>query len=250
MSSAYNFNNNVFINPSVEGDVAEYHLDVEYGAYNLFIGVRFEAATPKVRWGALSGFNRIIGGYRTDLVVFTKVAGQVGNVTDFPDRWEFQGTSVNPSTRFAAGSAGNDALAVYAPNDINGIKRWGWNESTWRGRGSTSTYDILSFESATGKLNFGSGAAPADRYISVLGSYMGMAGTWVYATDNTQDFGAPGFRPRYVRAGTGVQTGAFATASRPSAATAGQGCIIIDTTLHKQIHSDGAQWYDAMGNVV
>ena len=40
------------------------------------------------------------------------------------------------------------------------------------------------------------------------------------------------------------------TDSRPSAASAGEGAQIYDTTLHKPIWSDGSEWRDAAGSVV
>lgn len=46
------------------------------------------------------------------------------------------------------------------------------------------------------------------------------------------------------------RTGKAATASRPSAATVGQGSQFFDTTLNKPIWSDGANWRDAAGTVV
>lgn len=46
------------------------------------------------------------------------------------------------------------------------------------------------------------------------------------------------------------RTGRVATGSRPSAATVGQGASIFDTTLNKQVWSDGTNWRDAAGSVV
>lgn len=47
-----------------------------------------------------------------------------------------------------------------------------------------------------------------------------------------------------------VKTGAAATASRPSASTAGAGAMFYDTTLGKPIWSNGTAWTDATGTVV
>jgi hypothetical protein len=75
-------------------------------------------------------------------------------------------------------------------------------------------------------------------------------GSVSFGTDNTYDFGTAAHRPRYVRAATGVQTGAFARTSRPAAATAGVGTCIFDTTLKKPIWSTGSVWVDATGKAV
>ncbi len=81
-------NNNVFVNPAVEGDVAEYMIDVDQGYYNLFIAPRFEvdSVTPRVRWGAGAVANRILDGYRAHIVEETIIAGAIGNVIDTPLR--------------------------------------------------------------------------------------------------------------------------------------------------------------------
>lgn len=42
----------------------------------------------------------------------------------------------------------------------------------------------------------------------------------------------------------------YATGSRPSAVTSGDGAMIYDTTLNKPIWSDGAVWRDAAGTAV
>lgn len=251
LTSAYDFNNNVFINPSLEGDVAEFMLDVDAGSFNVFIAPRAEGSNSKIRWGAGAHYNRIVGGYQMNLVVQTKVTGQVGNVVDYPDRWEMQGTTVNPTLRLAPGSAGNAALAIYAANDLNGVKRWLATENTLKGFGPSAAYETLSLESATGRITFGGGSATPTNRIGAFGTWLATNAMLVWEVDNTQDIGdKANYRPRYIRAATAVATGVFATGSRPSAATAGTGCIIIDSTLNKQIHSDGTNWRDAMGTIV
>jgi hypothetical protein len=42
----------------------------------------------------------------------------------------------------------------------------------------------------------------------------------------------------------------YTTALRPPAAGAGQGAMILDTTLNKPVFSDGTSWRDAAGTVV
>lgn len=68
--------------------------------------------------------------------------------------------------------------------------------------------------------------------------------------DNTHSLGsasarwANGFFSSYVRVGS------FTTALRPSAATAGIGSMVYDSTLGKPVWSTGSQWRDAAGAVV
>ena len=47
-----------------------------------------------------------------------------------------------------------------------------------------------------------------------------------------------------------LRLGRYTTATRPSAATAGNGAQLFDTTLNRPIWSDGANWRDASGTVV
>lgn len=43
---------------------------------------------------------------------------------------------------------------------------------------------------------------------------------------------------------------AYTTAARPSAATAGDGMMIYDTTINKPLWSDGTVWRDSAGTAV
>ena len=120
-----------------------------------------------------------------------------------------------------------------------------------RGKRTTDTHERVAIDNANGRLYVGDGAAAPTRYFGAFGQLMGFQGGSVcFVTDNTHDLGIASRRPRYVRAGTGVQTGAFSKRSRPSASTAGVGTSIFDKTLGKPIWSNGSRWVDANGKAV
>lgn len=64
-------NNNVFLRPCIEGNVAAYHLWCE-GGQNQFISGRYEASPCNVHFkGANSGDNMIVGGYNPQAITFS-----------------------------------------------------------------------------------------------------------------------------------------------------------------------------------
>lgn len=68
-------NNNVFLKPSIEGDVAEFHVEWS-GAYNAIISGRWEASAPKVRSvghasQVLTGRNMVTGGYSPQSIQYS-----------------------------------------------------------------------------------------------------------------------------------------------------------------------------------
>ena len=115
----------------------------------------------------------------------------------------------------------------------------------------TDTYDRVQLDGQNGRIYLGSGAATPARYLANLGTTaISMnGGNFTPGADNTLDLGTSN-RWRYIRSGTAVQTGAFATGSRPAAATAGAGAMIFDTTLNIPIWSTGSVWVDATGATV
>jgi len=76
-------NNNVFMNPSIEGNAPEYHIET-IAQYNTFYDARFEATTPKVYFNEhnstlRSRYNKIVSGYNTENIVFTESTNSVDN---------------------------------------------------------------------------------------------------------------------------------------------------------------------------
>jgi hypothetical protein len=120
-----------------------------------------------------------------------------------------------------------------------------------RGKRPTDAYERVNLSGLYGRLYLGGGTATPAYYLEGGDSYgFLMTGNIGFNADNTYDIGASTLRPRYVRAGTAVQTGAAVTGSRPAASTAGVGAMFYDTTLSKPIWSNGTVWKDATGTTV
>ena len=120
-----------------------------------------------------------------------------------------------------------------------------------RGKRTTDPHERVGIDNVNGRFYLGDGAAAPTMSLGAFGQSLGIDGASVaFISDNTHDFGTNLRRPRYVRAGTGVQTGAFPRSARPSPAVAGVGTCIFDTTLGKPIWSNGKIWADATGKAV
>jgi hypothetical protein len=257
-------NNNTFLNVAVESAVVQYMVDIGNGSYNQFINCRWETPTTgSVRWGALSAYNRITGGYGVDQLVEVKVAGQTRNMIDGSDTYKrvlagagmilenLSGSSFPILTFMKAGgsAAGTDPATGYVAR-LEG--------SLWHLKRDTDAQDRMQIDPANGRVIFGNGAVvPSVSFIANGTNGVELTGGSLYfTTDNAADIGSTAsFRPRHVRAGTSVQaasfikTGAAATASRPLASV-GAGAMFFDTTLNKPIWSDGTNWKDATGATV
>ena len=106
-------------------------------------------------------------------------------------------------------------------------------------------------DNVNGRVYVGDGTAATSKYFGNLGGLMAFGGASIgFVTDNTHDVGTSSHRPRYLRAATGIQTGAFPKSARPSPTTAGIGTCIFDVTLKKPIWSTGTSWVDATGKAV
>lgn len=251
-------NTNVWVNPSLEGETAEYIVDFA-GTANVFVSARFEATGPRVRWQNGSTRNLIMWGYNTHQIVETfgstastntimastmkMTTGSAGPLIML----ENATSSANPALAVmeaAARAAGSDPATAYAVSIA---------AQTIRLKRAADANARLTLDCVNGRLYFANGTSAPAMYWDNFGS-TGVrlnAANLVFGTDNTHDIGAAATqRPRYVRIGTAVQTGAFATGSRPTAATAGAGAMVFDTTLNKPIWSTGAAWVDATGTTV
>jgi hypothetical protein len=115
-------NGNTWVGASFESpNVVEYALNVESGQYNQFSGCRWEdtSGSPRVRWGAKAIQNLLIGGYLTDAIVFTKVAGAGRNLVLTSDRQTIAGSG-NPMWQLENnGSSANPILALYNAGTID-----------------------------------------------------------------------------------------------------------------------------------
>jgi hypothetical protein len=190
-------NNIVFLQPSLEGDVAEYHAEIA-GSYNRIIQGRWEAATPKVRWLADADTNVIDGGYKSGEIVQTIVAGAVrndvwGHLRQYHTRsggtsgisvLENTGTSTYPTDVVmdpgaqAAGSAPATAYRVARGADYTHMKR------------ATDAQPRITLDHVNGRMYLGDGTNAADAYLRGGQTYMAPMGHLWFLSNNTHDLGS------------------------------------------------------------
>lgn len=265
LDPTYGANNNTFINCSLESaSTHEYMLDASGGSYNQFINCRWEISgggTANVRWGATATYNIIKGGYTSYNLVETKVAGAMRNWIESPRGTKlFAGGAIADHEGMIlenTGSSGNPVIRVMsAGDDGNQVSpvsayRWSLSGSSLKGKAAADANPRVQIDSSTGRVYVGQGSTAATAYIDGgSGTSVRVNGDMVALTDNTNDIGASGAnRFRYARLGSGVQVGAFTTANRPAAATAGAGCMIFDTTIGRPVWSDGVSWIDPVAGI-
>ncbi len=73
---------------------------------------------------------------------------------------------------------------------------------------------------------------------------------WDNSTSNWLLRNAAGTNALAVTQAGAMKLSVFVSASRPSAASSGQGAMIFDSTLNKPVWSDGTNWRDASGTIV
>lgn len=248
-------NNNVFIKPSLER-ASEYRLEIA-GWYNSIYWGRYESTPVNVHWLSNAKSNLLYRGYNLSSVVETTDAGALYNEVDSdqwsrrwspapagPQTFENASSSYAPIQTFmAAGSLGAGTppatgYAVQLGAVYGNFKR------------STDAYPRIQLNAFSGLILLGNGTAAPVAGFSADTTNIYALSNLGFGTSNTYDLGSPGSLPRYVRAGTAVQTGSGATASRPPASTAGVGAMWFDTTLGKPIWSTGSAWVDATGTAV
>lgn len=82
-NDVYGPDNNLFVNPNIEGVVPEYHVEILNGRDNTIIQGRWETASgnPKVRYsGSRASHNVVDHGYNAHNIVYTSEDGATGNV--------------------------------------------------------------------------------------------------------------------------------------------------------------------------
>lgn len=251
-------NNNLFLNPSLEGDTPEYHARIA-GSVNVISNGRWEAANPKVRWMTGAVRNEIHWGYNSHLITETVDASAGNNFIIGQSSRMTASTSAGQFVLENSSSSGSPVLTVMAA----GARQNGADfSSSWTsrfasnylsGKRDVDPFARCSLDFQNGRIYLGNGAAAPTMYLDTIGT-SGVrinGGNLVFGTDNAFDIGTTGAnKPRYVRAATAVVTGAASSGSRPPAATAGVGAMFFDTTLNKPIWSTGSAWVDALGSSV
>lgn len=114
-NEAYPVNNNVFLKPSIEGNTAEYHVEVA-GPYNAFHHARWEASPPKM---LLNGTNAhatlVFYGYNAQSIQFTYINGANAGYLHWYSRTRMQLTGEVELTNHGGG-----AFPALAVNDTAG----------------------------------------------------------------------------------------------------------------------------------
>lgn len=251
-------NTNTFIAPSIEADIPEFHAVIA-GTANVLFNARWEASPAKIKWVDNSSRNLVLWGYNVHLLEETLGTSADTNII-LGSTQRISTSSSGPIVSIEnRTSSANAALAVMEA----GARQAGANPTTayaflvgaqgLRGKRAADAAERLRVDNVNGRVYFGNGTATPTMYLGQFGTsgIQFNAANIVFTTDNANDIGGAGAnRPRYVRAGTAVQTGAVATGSRPAAATAGAGAMVFDTTLGKPIWSTGSAWVDATGATV
>ncbi|MDQ1536872.1 MAG: hypothetical protein QOE58_1265, partial [Actinomycetota bacterium] len=251
-------NNNIFVNPSLEGDTPEFHAAIA-GTANILLSARWEATQPRIRWESDAVCNQILYGYHAqDIdetftpgsrsnVILTGIGSRFvgGNGTQGVVQMENSGSNTYPADVVMYAGATADKVD---PATAYSVAR---GASATRMKRTADVADRLVLDHVNGRSYYGLGATAPTQYIGPCGTAIGVGGAdLAFVTDNTHDLGQPVNRPRYVRAGTAIVTGAAATGGRPSASVAKAGAMFYDTTLGKPIWSNGSVWKDSAGTTV
>ena len=192
-------NNNVFIKPSIEGDVAEYHVECG-GSYNSFNQCRWEATTPKMLYtgdNANQGArNIIIGGYGAYNIVYTYL-GTTGtkNKTIAAGGGNYE-TINAPICIQNSSSSTSDIYRLYEAGTIPetaGGNDWsmGIGSQIIQGKAKADVYSRLNLNFNSGKIYFDNGTtASPTKYIGAYGADNFAFNNDVFAlTDNAYSCG-------------------------------------------------------------
>jgi hypothetical protein len=191
-------NANHYYGGSVEGNVAEFHLE-ENGLYNIYDGLRWEnSGGCRVEWGATSSRNDIRGGYTAQSIVETHVAGSSLNRISSTGMSRVIGSTAkavqwleNTSSSTAGVNAIMDPGATLAGSDPTVAYRVFQSADETRMKRATDTNDRLKLDHVNGRVYLGNAAAAIAMYLTAVStSGVSLNGGNLYSgTDNTYDIG-------------------------------------------------------------
>ncbi len=264
-------NNNVFINPSVEGNEPEFHLDIQ-GTFNTFINPRLEISgvPARVNYHAVSANetagNNIIGGYDSTDITYTfsgagtstknKRIGGTGN-----DSLEYSGNGINITNKSSSAISAPHIQGFESGQTMLGktAASTDWIYRLYGGgiavKGSANAHPRVELTSS-GVLLLGSGSVAADAYLSGAAGTINSNATLRPLTDNAFNSGGPSNRWNTVYS-INQKTSAVTVANLPAAATIGAGgkAFVSDanaTTFasivaggganNVPVYSDGTNW--------
>lgn len=216
-------NNNLFVKPSLEGDVVEYNVE-NSGSLNTIQQGRWESTTPKVLYSYdnanQSIENVILGGYKADLIAFTftgtgggannQVLGvksnnyQTGSSATGIWKMMNSGSSAEPIFTFY------EASVPYRPELATATDyAMRFSAQTLKGKTRTDAYDRIKLDWSAGSLAMGDGTVASTRGLNLAGSSALVltapaAGVVRTSVDNSTSLGTATFRWSVVYAGTGT----------------------------------------------
>lgn len=216
LSAAANpVNNNLFIRPSIEGNIAEFHVECG-GNQNTFQQARWEATTPKLRFYGTStnhgARNIVLGGFGLqDLVV--SYSGTTGK----------QNAMLGGAEEvIEMGSSGQPLRAQNTGSSTSAIRKWyGATEDPWangddwtvfessrelRGKRPGDSYPRLTLDYNNGRAYFDTGVtASQTAWIGAFGANnVAVNGVWYPAINDTYSLGAASYKWTEVFATSGT----------------------------------------------
>lgn len=269
VDSSSQINNNTWLQGSVEGNGVEWQLLTKNAAYNLWINLRWES-TDGVRINfdedtslRFSNNNMVIGGYQLNQATISESTNSRYNAVIAAGTLVMTTSATKIMKLQNGGSSAYGCISLYD----SGTSPLTAAETEWRSNLTANWFDLkgkadsqprLRLSTSGGIIEFGNGSTdPTSSSGTVLPALRNTSGALVWANanlrpgaDDALDLGTTSFQVRRGFFSQWVQVGRYTTAGRPSAATAGAGAMIYDTTLSKPIWSDGSVWRDAAGSSV
>lgn len=209
-NTAISVNNNVFIKPSIEGAIPEYHIKCG-GGYNVFMSPRWEATTPKLHYFGTSAEhgtrNMVLGGYLVEQVVVT-TSGTIGGYNSIfgPSTQDVDAGAGGKPLLFSNPSSSSAAIRkLYESGQAKGADNWAVYESaqTYRGKIAASANAHIYLDFINSRIYFGNGTDVPTINIGMLGSStVALAeSNWVPGADNNKSLGVGSFRWSEIYAG-------------------------------------------------
>lgn len=197
-------NNNLFLNPSVEGDEPEFHLNIN-GSFNTFINPRLEVPSGAGRirfYSEVAGdtnSNQLIGGYKN--ATYTYVFDGSGSYYNGQsnsrnsDSMEFTGCGVSIVNRTSSGETGPHIQGF--PSSVQAISKTAastdWTYRLYADgmslKASGNTYARVKLAGA-GTLSLGPGTIAPTAYLTGVDGAFRMTGAFEPVTDSTYTLGA------------------------------------------------------------
>lgn len=198
-------NNNLFVKPSIEGDVCEYHVECG-GSWNTIQQGRWEATTPKVLYtsgaSALQGCNNVIdGGYDVNRIVVSFNAGAGGKGNQIRSVYG-DSTSVRNVAGHALRNHSSSSYAIHSYYE-SGVQPDGAGASAWsvqhgaytlKGKQTADANSRIMLNYTQGRIYLSNGTvadASQTVYFGVVGSAnIGANAPILPVTDNTFTLGS------------------------------------------------------------